>query len=329
MRGPPLLPGIAPPDPLRRVPAATPHPAVVELAAAAPPGLRCGPSSWTYPGWGDRVWARALPDAELSRYGLPAVAAFPVFRAIGVDRTFHAPVSEPLYRTWAAQAPEVRFVIKAPAALTRPRDGEGPSPAFLDPGRAQRDLVAPAVRGLGPTLGHLLLQFAASATREAGGADAFIRSLTALLSTWPAEARPAVELRDPHMVTRRMGDALAACGAVPCLDIQPGMPPLADQAAALVRPHQPLLVRWMTRPGLTYAAARARFSPFDHLRGADPVTRRALAQLIVEHLDRGQPVTVTVANRAEGCIPVTVVGLVEAVGALRRRRAGRPAVRRR
>ena len=329
MGDPPLLPGISPPDPLRRVPPAVPHPALVELARAAPAGLRCGPSSWAYPGWGGRVWGRALPEAELSRYGLPAVAAFPLFGAVGVDRSFHAPVPEALYRTWAEQAPDLRFVVKAPAALTRPRDREDPSPAFLDPERAQRDLVGPAVRGLGGTLGHLLLQFAAGATQQAGGPTVFLERLTGLLSTWPAAARPAVELRDPALVTRRVGDALAACGAVPCLDIQPGMPPLDLQAAALLRPHQPLVVRWMTRPGLTYARARERFSPFDHLRGADPATRRALARLCLTHLDRGQPVTVTVANRAEGCIPLSVVGLVEVIVALRRRRAGRPAGRRR
>jgi uncharacterized protein YecE (DUF72 family) len=255
------------------------------------------------------------------------VAAFPLFRAVGVDRSFHAPVPEALYRTWSDQAPDLRFVVKATAALTRPRDGDGPSPTFLDPERARLDLVEPAVRGLGDRLGHLLLQFAASATQQAGGPSAFLDRLTALLGTWPSAARPAVELRDPALVIPRVGDALAACGAVPCLDIQPGMPPLAVQAAALLRPDQPLVVRWMTRPGLTYAQARARFSPFDHLRGADPVTRLALARLCLTHLDRGQPVTVTVANRAEGCIPLSVVGLVEAIVTLRRRRGGRSAGR--
>lgn len=318
-----LLGGLPEPDAAAVVPPAPPLDALVALGAELPEGLALGPSSWAYPGWGRRVWARDHSEALLSRHGLAAVEAFPVFGAVGVDRTFHAPVEAAAMARWARQAPALRFVVKATARLTRPLDDAGaPSAPFLQAEEAART-VGPAVEGLGGQLAHVLLQFAASATRDAGGRAAFLARLQGLLAALPAGARPAVELRDPALVSGRVRDLLAEVGAVACLNVQPGMPPLDAQAAALLRPDAPLVVRWMTRPGLTYAQARAAYAPFTHLRGADPATRRALARLAVRHLDRGQPVVVTIANRAEGCIPLSAAGLAEEVVRIKRRRGRR------
>lgn len=312
----PLLPGLTP-QPLQQAPPAPPRPELEALAAALPPEIRIGPSSWAYPGWGELVWGRPLPEAVLARFGLAALNAWPLFRAVGVDRTFHQPVSADHYRAWAEMAPDLRFLVKAPRGLTNAPDEDG----FLSVDHARNRLTQPATQGLGAALGFTLFQFPASATRDAGGATRFVQRLVAFLRDLDPACRPAVELRDPALVTPRVGDALSEAGAVPCLDLQPGLPPLAVQQRALVRPHQPLVVRWMTRPGLTYTKARALFSPYRHLRGADPATRRALALAAVGHAERGRPVLITIANRAEGSIPLSAVGLAEQIVALRRRRA--------
>ena len=41
-------------------------PALVELAAALPPNLRLGTSSWSYPGWAGLVWNGEYAESVLS-----------------------------------------------------------------------------------------------------------------------------------------------------------------------------------------------------------------------------------------------------------------------
>jgi hypothetical protein len=45
-------------------------PALVELAAALPPELRLGTSSWSYPGWANLVWDGEYAESVLSKNGL-------------------------------------------------------------------------------------------------------------------------------------------------------------------------------------------------------------------------------------------------------------------
>lgn len=313
----PLLPGLAP-RPLSEVPPAPPNPAVLALAEALPANLHIGPSSWAYPGWGDLVWGRLATEAALSRYGLAALAAFPLFGAVGVDRTFHKPVDQAQYRQWAEMAPGLRFLVKAPRGITNAGDENG----FLSADRVRNTVIRPATSGLGRRLGGVLLQFPPSATRDAGGQRRFVQRLEAFLADLGTEGTPVVELRDPELFTPEVGDALVQSGAVPCLCLQPGLPPVQAQAKALARAGEPLCIRWMTRPGQTYRSAREAYAPFRHLRGADPQTRRALAQVVLDHCERGGDVLVTIANRAEGSIPLSAVGLAETVVSLKRRRAG-------
>ena len=43
-------------------------------------------------------------DVRLSRQGLPAYAAHPLLRTVGIDRTFYAPMAEADFRRYANQA---------------------------------------------------------------------------------------------------------------------------------------------------------------------------------------------------------------------------------
>lgn len=70
--------------------AATPEPAVLELAASLPPTLRLGTSSWHYPGWTGLVWKRDYPAEILSRHGLPAYAQHPLLKTVCLDRGLFA-----------------------------------------------------------------------------------------------------------------------------------------------------------------------------------------------------------------------------------------------
>src|SRR5262245_8553585 len=66
---------------------------VVELGRRRPPDLRLGTSSWSFPGWRGTVYDREATAAALARRGLTAYARHPLFRTVGLDRTFYAPMT--------------------------------------------------------------------------------------------------------------------------------------------------------------------------------------------------------------------------------------------
>ena len=55
---------------------------------------------------------------------------------------------------------------------------------------------------------------------------------------------------------------------------------------------------------------------FDQMRDPDPDTRAALARVIRGTTGAGQKAYVTVSNQAEGCAPLSIRALAEAIVAL-------------
>src|SRR5512137_392399 len=149
------------------VAAARISPEVTELAGRLPRSVRMGTSSWSFPGWAGLVYAGRVGVERLSREGLSAYARHPLLRAVGLDRTFYAPLDAAGFARHAAQVPAgFRFLVKASQLCTFPelREGGGrglaaANPRYLDAGFARDEVVAPAVEGLGSRLGVLLFQF--------------------------------------------------------------------------------------------------------------------------------------------------------------------------
>ncbi|MFZ9888312.1 MAG: DUF72 domain-containing protein, partial [Myxococcota bacterium] len=84
------------------------------FAARLPTSLRCGTSSWSFPGWAGLVYDRHHDERRLAREGLAAYARHPLLRAVGIDRTHYAPVGVAQYQQWACAVPEdFRFLVKA------------------------------------------------------------------------------------------------------------------------------------------------------------------------------------------------------------------------
>jgi hypothetical protein len=79
-----------------------------ELAAVAqqlPCGLYLGTSSWTFPGWQGLVYAQTVSEGHLARHGLAAYAQHPLLRAVGLDRTYYAPLPRADFAAYAAAVP--------------------------------------------------------------------------------------------------------------------------------------------------------------------------------------------------------------------------------
>src|SRR5690606_5440405 len=315
--------------------AATADMSLIDLAAALPSALRLGTSSWHYPGWSGLVWDRDYPEATLSRHGLPSYARHPLFRAVGLDRSFYRPLTVAQFAAYAAQVPEdFRFVVKAPSvvtdALVRDESGRGQqhNPHFLDAELALRDFIEPAVGGLGQRLGALVFQISPLPRSWLAQMPALTEKLHGLLQAIPdlrataPDSVIAVEVRDPQWLTAQFTQVLKATGATYCMGLHARMPRIAEQLPILRAMWPgPLVCRWNLNPlhgAYGYEAARDLYFPYNALLDPDPDTRAALARVIVGTVGAGQRAYVTLSNKAEGSSPLSVIELARAVRDLRR-----------
>jgi uncharacterized protein YecE (DUF72 family) len=291
------------------------------LVAELPPGLRCGTSSWAVPGWAGIVWAQRAGEQLLAREGLRAYARHPLLRAVGLDKTFYAPLPVEEFRRLARQVPDsFRFVVKAHAALTTPIDRQARNVAvtpdvdrFLDADYALDRIVTPAAHGLGERLGALLFQFPPLGLPYSREPQRFVDALGAFLDALPRGPQYAVELRNPEMLSPAYADALARNGVTHCFNVHPRMPSLREQAETLGENawlSGPVVVRWMLHPAQDYEAARERYFPFDRIVDPDAVNRGLIAELLAAVLTRGNEAIVIANNKAEGCAPLSLYGLV-------------------
>jgi uncharacterized protein YecE (DUF72 family) len=293
-------------EPVRPRPARVPE-ALRALAAALPPAVTLGTSSWTFPGWAGLVWDGRPDERALIDEGLRAYAAHPLLGGVGVDRSFWQPLSTAQWASYAAQVPAgFRFVGKAWRELVDPRA----SARFLDPAELEDRVVGPAREALGSRLGAVLLQLPplpAAAFAVEGGMARRIAGLAALAARAPL----AIEVRSAGLLDRAWAEALDEAGVLHCVNVHPDAPPLRAQRALVEDRPGPLLVRWTLHAGMRYEAARARFAPFDRMRRPDPSTREAIAKLVT--LDPARPAIVIVNNKAEGCAPASVEALAAAI----------------
>lgn len=278
-----------------------------------PAGLWVGTSSWSFPGWAGIVYDRKYSDYQLAKTGLQAYARHPLLRAVGVDRSFYAPVRLDEYRKYAEQVPDdFRFLVKAPERLTTARfsrharygalAGEV-NPEFLSVELAQ-EWIEPARQGLGRKLGCLLLQFPPTSPHVVGGPSGFAMSLHRLLEQLPAGLPLAVEIRNRALFGQAYLQVLERLGVSHSLVVHPSMPPVAQQFAAVGA--QPLtVIRWML--GMSdYDSAVRRYQPFDRLVDEDAGSRSAILEIWRRSLEQKSQIVTVVNNKAEGCSPLSI-----------------------
>ena len=299
------------------------------IAAALPPLVRLGTSSWSFPGWAGIVYDRAAPVEALARDGLRACAAHPLLRTVGIDRTYYAPVSARVFADYAAAVPDdFRFLVKAHDRCTVPhfpaRPGRGghlpgPNAMFLDPAYASDIVVGPMIEGLGDKAGPLLFQFTPLRAAAVDGPARFAERLYEFLAGLPRGPLYAVELRTPELLTAAYAAVLAAVDACHCFTVHPTMPDIAAQAAVVgTAPMPATIVRWMLGGDQRYEAARERYRPFDRLVDEDAPARTAIAARCVAAAAAGQPAFVIINNKAEGSAPLSAFQLAAVIAALGR-----------
>jgi len=322
----------APPAPAPKAPpkpeAATPAPGIAALGDRLPARALLGTSSWSFPGWAGLVYARKGSESELSRLGLHAYSKHPLLRAVGLDRTFYAPIGVRDYAAYADQVHEgFRFVVKAPAAVSDAalRDERGRAtqrnPGFLDAQWAADQFVGPALEGLGAKAGPLVFQLSPLPREYAYDAPAFAARLHAFLAALRGafpRARLAVEVRNAEVVGAPLATALRDAGAHYCYGVHARMPTVAEQAERIGPGSGPLIARWSLHAGFRYDEAKAEYAPFNRLVDPDVPTRTTLADLAAQAITGGHDAIIIANNKAEGSAPLSVTELArEIVGRLR------------
>ncbi len=300
---------------------------VAALSDALPAGIHMGTSSWSFPGWAGIVYDGEHGEQKLAREGLAAYARHPLFRSVGIDRTFYGPILSEGFAKYAEAVPEgFRFLVKAHEYCTQRRFPNHPrygarrgsdNPFFLDPAYATDVVVAPMAEGLGAKAGPLVFQFSPQAelSKELDFPEALHRFLSAL----PKGPLYAVELRNPALLTDAYAQVLQSTGAAHCYNAWSGMPTVLLQRRRLAAPSA-LVVRWLLAPHLSYEPAKERYAPFNALVDPDEPTRDEVADLVLEATDNGRPGYVIVNNKAEGSSPLSVVALARRLFERRRRK---------
>ncbi len=300
--------------------------ALKALGQAIPAGVYLGTSSWSFPGWAGTVYAASYSAVQLARRGLAAYASHPLLRAVGIDRTFYAPISESAFRSYAKQAREVapgfRFLVKSPMLFTGPRlrsdeAGWTDNAAFLNASLATAQFVLPATQGLGDACGPLVFQFPPLGPKFTRAPQKFADALAEFLIALPKLSGPAfyaVEVRDPELLTADYLAALCAGGATHCIGIHARMPQACEQARFWRESGRlPLVIRWSLHSGFKYEQAKERYAPFNALVDADPQGRAQVATLALAATRARQETFIIVNNKAEGSAPLTIRKLAELI----------------
>lgn len=284
-----------------------------EIGRRVPANVRLGTSSWSFPGWTGIVWSRPRSEAWLAREGLREYASQPLFRTVGLDRGYYAPIPEEDLRRYAAQLPaDFRLCAKVPVTVAGRTLLDGRANAdFLNPQRLWDEHVGRLREHLGPWLGPVILEI----PRAPPGWDTRgdLRLLDRCLREVPGVA---VELRDRHLLGPEYAAVLRENRASHVYNWWTDMPWPAEQRLLVPMGHD-LVIRLLLPPGTRYADRKAALEPFDRLVDPNERMRTEVLDLVTEAIDREKHAYVIANNKAEGSSPLTLLAMAEGIGALR------------
>ncbi|MGQ0703640.1 MAG: DUF72 domain-containing protein [Gemmatimonadales bacterium] len=299
-----------------------PDPATLtRLAAAVPPGVRFGSSSWNYPGWKGLVYHHDYPSAGASAAMLEEYARFPLFRTVGIDSSFYGPLTEKTMQRYAAALPPgfpcvskvwERITVHTFATPREPGKMGQQNPDFLSAGVFLAEVWGPTQAHFAGHQGPFVFEFQAIAPEEAGGLGParFVERLDRFLDQLPPEGRYAIEVRNADFLTPAYFAVLREHDVAHVFNGWTRMPSLGrqlDLAGSVTASF--IVARALLRPGRWYADAVDAFAPYDRIRDPNPELRTDLVRL-VEAAERLRiPAYLLVNNRAEGNAPLTIAAV--------------------
>ena len=293
------------------------------LASQLPAHVRFGTSSWTYRGWKDIYRAVYPSEAAFLRDSLREYATFPLFRTVGLDRGYYAPPSEEDLCAYAEQLPQgfltvskVWNEITTPIFPDHPRYSERAgqeNPSFLDPDLFIARVLSVYERSFSRFTGPFVFEMPPSPTPIDPRCleISLVRFFRAVPRTFPY----ALEIRDPRLLTARHMDVLADLGVTHVFSFSSRMPKLRDQVRVpgAIQVRSSIVARVLLPPGASYEALLEAYLPFDKIVKVDMEMRTDVVDLAVRTAEAGSELHILVGNKAEGCAPLTVCALAEAI----------------
>lgn len=310
------------------------------LGEKIPRGVFLGSSSWNFPGWRGMVYSPMSGEKRLAEDGLSAYCKYPVFRTVGIDRSFYRPLTSEHYRHFAEQVPDnFRFLVKAPQSVTdyvlrddraRPT---GPNPDYLNVEKALESFLIPVAEGLKEKAGPLVFEFAALPREAVADVNLRMKEIERMAAFFSelktrAESKDALlvsEMRTARLLTKRYVNDLRYSGARPVISLHPTMPDIRRQIEMLryfdapdcaIGPWQAkgdIVIRWSLSKGRTYRSLKEAFKPYDRIQIPDIVTREAVAWLMKLAVKSGVRGFAVANNKAEGCAPLTMRAIAERI----------------
>lgn len=293
-----------------------------ELASLLPPFLHFGTSSWTFPGWAGLVYEAPVTTKDLVASGLKAYAKNPLFSAVGIDRSYYAPLARTELDAYAADVPTgFRALAKAWNEVTTYVFPDHPSvgaragqrnPSFMS-AEIVRDQILPAFDGaFAAHTRAIVFEMPPIAEGMLPDGRELCARIESMLQHLPTTFSYAFEPRNRELVTPRYVSTLRAYGAAHVLSYWSGLPPLALQLK-IPSPASFVVLRVMQPPRTRYEQLRAAYAPFDKLVRVDPDMRDDVVRLVRMCAESERELYVLVGNKSEGCAPLTVRALAERV----------------
>jgi uncharacterized protein YecE (DUF72 family) len=303
--------------------------ALHDLAKRLPPQVRFGPSSWTYPGWAGLVYEGPYPRKDASTALLGECARWPLFRTVGIDSAFYAPPSAHTLERYSEQLPAgFECVSKVWQELTvhtwtrgqdKRRAGEA-NENFLNAALFVDAVYGPYRETFSRHMGPFVFEFSPFGRHSGMTPELFTEQLDRFLERLPPDAAYAVELRDPDYLTPAYLEVLRGHGVAHVVNSWARMPTIGEQLDQGVAALAPFVVcRALQPPGMSYTTSVETFAPFDRIREPNPGLRADLVRLVETIVELGVPGFVIVNNRTEGCSPLTIAAVAEAVAVNGRR----------
>ncbi len=298
-----------------------PRPALSDLAAALPPNIRLGTSTWTYDGWAGDVYHRdyrgAQPAKRLEEYG-----RYPLFRTVGIDSAFYEPTGEQTLAAYAQSLPPgFPCVSKVWDRITARRFNQDRrwgnfagqrNPDFLNAQLFKDAVLLPHARAFRDHSGCFVFEFQAMRGKDLPDVGVWAEELNGFLEQLPADFRYAVELRNPELLHDLHGVVLRRHRVAHVFNSWTEMPSIGQQLdLPWTFPAGFTIARALLKPGRKYEDAVRQFEPYDRVREEQPELRRDLLRLMAEAVRRRIEALVIVNNRAEGNAPATIRALAE------------------
>jgi uncharacterized protein YecE (DUF72 family) len=258
-----------------------------------------------------------VTEEQLRRDGLALYSRFPLFRTVGIDRSYYGPLRAAELADYAAQLPPgftcVEKVWEGIVSLVRPRSSPGAprelNPSFLNPELFFEKVHRPHVGTFEAHLATYLLEFPAMPAAVRPAPADFAARLAHFLEEAPYGPRYAVELRNRELLCDDYFAVLREHQVAHVYNFWEDMPMPGQQLDLAPPPGDLLILRLLIPPGERYAVRKASLAPFNRLADPSEPMRRDADRFVRLALQLDRDLHVLVNNKAEGSSPLTVIEL--------------------